>query len=995
MAQIISSSFKEIKLGKVGNIGLRGIYVQYGDKYISLDKLEIVTKTQKFGDDKVVAASRKIKNVADLKLNYSNLCYQDESGVYVEKFSKPKLYFNGFIVPSTYESTSLDVTGATDEAKIPYGLKRTLKVDAKTPNQDPNRYLYVKVAEGFKFAKLDEIYWYKGTEKKTYIDAIKSGESLESLTFFDDKNNEIITIYTEYEYEFPRVVSKEKINLKNNTRGMFLVDEDGEEIEQSSQKIAQTYTEQRYTKEQVADETRPGKKKLVGKIYAKNYVSVIVDESSRNNMDLFVSLTVKDALNKHVVMAKLGDLLDENDALITDLSLFVGKRVKIKGKDGLILISEPLTFEQANLRFDTIKTYQEHSGLADENSCLRLENGDYVNEMSSVQPFAYKVAEGDDYDHYLVEQTIAGEKKFVIVSPEYFARHGKSKGLNDKRVVKIKRCSVNDASCSIIQTTSNEEKIEQCEIIGDIKLEGKLLTKSANSKADILAKFREDYINNKYKINDVLCDGEFRKIQKGSKRYKYTDEVEQIDHAENLTEYQALNCKNIEVKNGKIIGGSNFSIKEAIKSDFKKWNKALFRGVPFAVAAGIFIPVVGPIVAAAYATGMTLAIPGIPIVNAIRGMIKNRTKKYTNKVEFNRNKEVVNIEEQIASLTESHSMLNDKQFEDIYSRLMAEITTLSATTKLNILNVHNGRAKVDSNNVQFADQYVKSYKKIKKKLDFYQLRVNQYNAIGKPVPEKTQEEYNKLKWQFENLYNNTVANSYSADSRFDDLYFRVTSLKTYHKLTTLEDEKLKEFLTEMELEASFDVSRISYDAKRGIMLDGVAVSATEKELEKEFNKDKNRRELWQGVREKILIRCKRERVEINEPIYGNESVDDHLEDVLDEEREPERVEEDDIDPKKKKGKANKNIIITENSIVAQLEDRKSSTYELVTKALKKGKFKLEDDQVKIEIEKFIDKINEAHNNRVSARSLFKKGSIELYIFNYASKELNNLITMNY
>ena len=169
-----------------------------------------------------------------------------------------------------------------------------------------------------------------------------------------------------------------------------------------------------------------------------------------------MSLTVKDALNKHVVMAKLGDLLDENDALITDLSLFVGKRVKIKGKDGLILISEPLTFEQANLRFDTIKTYQEHSGLADENSCLRLENGDYVNEMSSVQPFAYKVAEGDDYDHYLVEQTIAGEKKFVIVSPEYFARHGKSKGLNDKRVVKIKRCSVNDASCSIIQTTSNE-----------------------------------------------------------------------------------------------------------------------------------------------------------------------------------------------------------------------------------------------------------------------------------------------------------------------------------------------------------------------------------------------------------------------------------------------------------------------------------------------------------------------------------------------------------
>ena len=427
------------------------------------------------------------------------------------------------------------------------------------------------------------------------------------------------------------------------------------------------------------------------------------------------------------------------------------------------------------------------------------------------------------------------------------------------------------------------------------------------------------------------------------------------------------------------------------------------KGVALACASAIFIPVVGPIAAAIYAGGMIVAIPSIPIINTIRGIIKSRTKKYTDKIEYNRSKEVSNVNEQIESLLACHSQLNDKQFEDAYSKIIANITTLSSTTRLNVLNVVDSTANVDSNNVSFADKYVKEYKKVKSKLDFYQLKVNQYIAIGKPVPEKIQAEYDRLKWTFKNLNNNTVGNSYEEDSRMESLYFKAKSLKTFHKLKTLKDEKLNEMLAKMNLEASFDITRISYDAKKGLMLDGVSVMAREKDASKKFKKDEIAKEEWLSVREKIVASCKQEKIELQKPIYGDESIEVEIEDQLNEDLEVElnndltneNIDKNEVEVKPKKRRSTKKDIIIENSLVQQLEDRNSSIYEHVFKLLKKGKFKLSKEQAGVEIEKFIDKVNEAHNNKTSVKLMFEKGSIELYILTNGVKELKNLITMSY
>ncbi len=971
MVQIISNSFKEIKINKLGFLNLRDIYIIYSGKYISLDKVEVIVKADKIDDKKIIKESRKLKNTTDLKSNYSNLCFRDESGIYTEILEKPKLFYKGFTVPSTYESTSINTTGAKDAETVPYGLKRKLKVEAQEPKSDIDGYLYVKVKDSFVFIKKDEIYYFKGTEKKTYLEAVAEGENLETLSFFDSENNEITAIYTEHQYNFTQIVAREKINLKNNTRVLYTIDEDGEEVEQDSVKISLGYSEQTYKRIQEYDETRPGKKKSSGQITTVNYRSVVVDESSKNNSNLYVSLTVKNALNSRAVMVQLADLVDENNKAIADLSLMVGKRVNIK-KDGFVVAtSEPLTYEQANLRFDTVKIYQEYDNAPDETSCLRLEDGEYINELSAIQPISFKVAK-DEIDSYLVEQTIGDKKRFVVVSADYFEKHSNSKGLNNKKAIPLVRCDMHDKDCSVIQTTSNEQSIEECAIVGDIKLDGELLTKSSKTKQQLFEIFKEDYSNKKYKITEVVHNGKFRKIQEKSKRYQYTDEHIYADYAEELTEYQALNSKNIKIENGKIVGGSKFKIGEGIKSDFKKWHKFLVRGLPIAAAAGIFAPVVGVVAGAIYGVGMILAIPGIPIVNTIRGIVKNISKKYTNKVEFNRNKEVENINEQIASLTESHSKMDQKQFDDVYSKLMARISTLSQTTEISYLNVENGSAQVDSNNIALADKYVKEYKKTKKKLDFYELRVAQYKAIGKNVPEKLQQEYDSLKEKMDTLTNGRFGISYDQDSRMEALQFRASSLSAYHKLTTLEGEKLQEFLDEMKLGASFDVSRITYDAKKGIMLDRIPVMATEKEQRKAFKKDNNRKELWLEVREKIVVACKKfEVVELKEPLY-NEQKTFEEEVVVTEEntKENENGKELENDNNKKKGAQHMYDakIVSEDSLVELLKARPESKKRqtLIAEIEKRAGVKISEEDIIATINRIDTKHNPTKGERKSA-----------------------------
>ena len=60
MTQIISHSLKEINLKKAQVKNLSELFILYGTEYISVDKLDIATKTQSIGDHVVISESRAI-----------------------------------------------------------------------------------------------------------------------------------------------------------------------------------------------------------------------------------------------------------------------------------------------------------------------------------------------------------------------------------------------------------------------------------------------------------------------------------------------------------------------------------------------------------------------------------------------------------------------------------------------------------------------------------------------------------------------------------------------------------------------------------------------------------------------------------------------------------------------------------------------------------------------------------------------------------------------
>ena len=76
---------------------------------------------------------------------------------------------------------------------------------------------------------------------------------------------------------------------------------------------------------------------------------------------------------------------------------------------------------------------------------------------------------------------------------------------------KLTRCGFNDKSCSVVQTTSKDENIEQCAIVG--KIAG--LDIETAKKDEIYQGFKTGYIKGEYKIEDVYLAGKRCKFDKG------------------------------------------------------------------------------------------------------------------------------------------------------------------------------------------------------------------------------------------------------------------------------------------------------------------------------------------------------------------------------------------------------------------------------------------------------------------------------------------------
>ncbi len=871
MAHKIDNCYQVIDKKEISSKGLSELYVFYNGKYyeVAAGDIKIITKRT----DGLISGVREIKNTADLKSNLKKLCVYD--GSLIDNVDDPQIYHKGFLVPSTHDYTS--------QSFHSYGLKRTANVEQvkklegadKVPSEDS--YLYVQIGNDWTFVRPNKIYWYDGATQKTYIDAIIEGKDVSTINFFDDFNKEIGSIYTEYEYKYGKIIKKEVVDFDKLTTSMVEVEDDGTEKILSSAKINGKYSDQEFVKLEVQDEKKPGKTKTAHKIKTTNYQVVKGDDEN-----LFVAVKVNDSLHSHVKMVKIADLTDENGDKIENISLMIGKRLKIKENGKIVASTEPLTYEQANLRFDTIKSYQETNVEANDNTCLRLKDGTYVKELETVQPRSYKVAVGEAFDKFLVKQKIKDLEKWVVVDKNYFTKHGNSQGLDRSTAIKIIACNFNDKNCSVVQITSSGEKIEQCGIIK--KIAG--VEDEVKNKKDLYDAFKVSYKTNNYAVDEVYINGQKKEVDAPNIRYEYTDKILTDDHAEDLQQYKALKTKDLSMKNGEIVGGGNYDIGKGIASSFSVWGKVLAYGYPLSIVAGFFIPVVGPIVAAACSAGLVAAIPGIPIGNMIYGAVKNRSKTYVDKTEYNRAVEVKQaskaIEELFKESLNKDASIDAQHFENKYSAIMNKILALSQTTSNNSLKMENGSAKVDSNNVNLANEHKKEYNKKNKRLERVTYQIEKLKKKGKSIPESLQNEFDALTHDVEQLKNSTIGTSYAEHPQMDKLKEKAETMKLIVYLKNYKDSEIvQDALSALTAEEKDLINNIEFDLKKGLLLDGFSLNV-EDEVVKDYKTGKGLYksstctfEQWINIKHAILnLQGKINNIELDKP--KNEDVEKQM-----------------------------------------------------------------------------------------------------------------------
>ncbi len=713
------------------------IYMGATKQRVPLSKLYIKTKRK---DKEGFNIVRKVKSYDDFitNLSYKNV-YNSETAsqlvTYGIRESDFVVEYKVVDVPKTYDSTSINV-GSTI---VPYGLKRnlTVKEDPFKKSYDGS-YMLVEINGKQEFVKKENIYYYDEENVKhefRNLNIKTIGKTKQ--TFYTADGDEISKIYLEKQFTFTKINAQESLDLEKFEKSSYVekIDDIGKSTyEIKKVKLQRNASEHKFVKKTVDSETKLGGTEEASFVSVKNFEYKPDGE--------YVAVTI----NSTRKMVKANEIVDENNnpLLLTDdgkvdLIKYIGKKLKINIDEKEYDIA-PITLEQAALRYDSLKTYKDTDAEYGDNTYLRLKGGEYVKEKEIVQPIAYKLATGDDFDKYLYEVIDAdGTKSYVVLDKNYFKEHGNKTEYKLENAIKVSRCSASNKDCIIYQTTSKNQEIEQCKIINDFEIK-KAKKHAIVTKEAVASEIENSYINGAYLIKDCYKDDKLVQLEENGRRYEYSDTIEYKDYANNLFQYQTLRTKNFEIRNGKVHGGSEYDVKKGISKSFERWRKFTFNGFAFAMLAAIFIPVVGPYVAAAYTVGVVASVPGIPLVNGAIGLIKKRglKKHYKDKTQFNNSIEISNINKEIEHMLtrmedNEYYPLTKEGMSDKYENIMHRILSLSDTVTENGFVVNNGTAEINAENVNKANQFINNLKANQAQLKLLESKKNQaetyYNVM--------------------------------------------------------------------------------------------------------------------------------------------------------------------------------------------------------------------------------------------------------------------------
>ena len=713
------------------------IYMGATKQRVPLSKLYVKTKRK---DKEGFYIVRPVKSLDDFITNLSKKnVYNSKTAsqliTYGIRESDLKVEYKVVDIPKTYDSTSINV-GST---VVPYGLKRnlTVKEDPFKKSYDGS-YILVEINGKQEFVKKENIYYYDEENVKHEFKNL----NLKTIgktkhTFYTTEGDEISKIYFEKQFTFTKINAQEYLDLETLEKSSYVekIDDSGKSTyENNKVKLQRNVSEHRFVKKTVVSETK------LGETEEASFVSVRNFEYNENGQYVLVKI------NSSSKMVKANDIVDENNnpLLLTDdgkvdLIRYIGKKLKVTIDEKEYNI-DPITLEQASLRYETLKTYKDTDAEYGDNTYLRLKGGEYVREKDVVQPIAYKLAKGDNFDKYLYEVINAdGTKSYVVLDKNYFKEHGDKTEYKLENAIKVARCSASNNDCIIYQTTSKNQEIEKCKIVNDFEVK-KAKKHAIETKEAVASEIENSYINGAYLIQDCYKDDKLVELEENGRRYEYSDTIEYKDYANNLFQYQTLRTKNFEIRNGKVEGGAEYDVKKGISKAFDKWKKFTFHGFAFAMLAGLFIPVVGPYVAAAYTVGVVGSVPGIPLVNGVVGLIKNKglKKQYKDKTQYNNSIEISNINKEIEHMLtrmedNEYYPLTKEGMDDAYESIMHRILSLSDTVTENGFVVNNGVAEINDENVNKANQFISKYKTDQAQLKLLESKKNQAETYYKAM----------------------------------------------------------------------------------------------------------------------------------------------------------------------------------------------------------------------------------------------------------------------
>ncbi|MBR4998835.1 MAG: hypothetical protein IKY10_03040, partial [Clostridia bacterium] len=726
MATVISKN-EFIEFDGVGKVDLDKLFVDiYLGEHSKLTRVSLDKLFVKTGVKNGVVQTRPVKSYADFvkQLKADNI-YTSKNARQSIKFGlskDPVVKIKGVHVPQTYDSHTINKQKATEQEKVPYGLKRNLTVkEASATDANDDKYFFIECNGKEGFVRPQYMYFYDKANKKRLLSEYKGDISqLDDVQLYLDNGLKVSKIYTEKMYVFPNVNAHEIVDFNTMEKLTYQEqekkNEDGSKsltYQTSTEKIDKYFSEQEYVKREVEDEKHPGQTKEISLIKVKNF---------QLSPDGEYYCVIVDGFKK---MVKKENVVDANGKQIDDFRKMVGEAVQIRENGKIVAKTERLTYEQAHMAYSTIKTYQETDKSFDETTYLRTKDGEYVKEVEAVKPISYKLVtlQNASFDAYLVKTFDAeGKEQYVIVSKDYFDKNGDKTKYKKANAIKIQKCDFDSKDCAVVQTTSKGEKVEQCAIVKKIKFANTEIDKDAKDTA--LKGVVAGYKNGAYRLTETFHNGELKELSTRGQRYELSEESYVPDYANSLHQYSSLRTGELKIVDGKLVGGPKYKIGKGIKKAYSTLFKTFGASFGLLMVGGVLTMTIGgPFVVAAIVGATAAAIPAIPIANMVYGAVKNSQRtRFMDKAEYNQKKLQKDLEKRMQKLYERQTSkeyvpYKQARFEDEYAKLVNDIITLSSSSTASCLKVENGVAKVTPENANSAKAYMKEFNAVAKELN--------------------------------------------------------------------------------------------------------------------------------------------------------------------------------------------------------------------------------------------------------------------------------------